>query len=126
MAVTVAEEIHTRLLALHAGQSLDPLADVHVVEQRLEETKRAALDVCAVVLAHDGLDGLGGFVGVVEGDGGDVVVEHVRLDNAVEELATDETEFAIDRGGSTAGIGPAGGRVVGQGRVGVLKESDGN
>jgi hypothetical protein len=36
------------------------------------------------VAAHDGLDGLGGFVGVVEGDGADVVVEDVGFDDTVE------------------------------------------
>jgi hypothetical protein len=58
------------------------------------------------VLAHDGLDGLGGLVGVVEGDGGDVVVEDVGLDDAVEDLAADETELAVNGGGGTTGKVP--------------------
>lgn len=33
--------------------------------------------------AHNGLDGLGGLVGVVEGDSAHVVVEDVGLDDAV-------------------------------------------
>jgi hypothetical protein len=45
------------------------------------------------VLAHDALDGLGGFVGVVEGNRGDVVVEDVGLDDAVEQSAADEAEL---------------------------------
>lgn len=58
------------------------------------------------MLPHHGFDRLGGLVRVVEGDGADVVVEDVRLDDAVEELAADETELAIDGGGRAAGVGP--------------------
>ena len=48
------------------------------------------------MLAHDRFDSFGRFIGVVEGDDGDVVVENVGLDDAVEELAADEAEFAVD------------------------------
>ena len=58
------------------------------------------------MLAHDWLDGLGGLVGVVEGDGADVMVEDVCLDDAVHELATDEAKFAVDGGGCATGVGP--------------------
>ena len=78
------------------------------------------------MLAHDGLDGLGGLVGVVEGDGGDVVVENVGLDDAVEEVAADETEFTVDGGGGAADVVPGRGLVVGERRVGVLEVGDGN
>jgi hypothetical protein len=78
------------------------------------------------VLAHDGLDGLGGLVGVVEGDGGDVVVEDVGLDDAVEDLAADETELAVNGGGGTTGKVPGLAGVVREGRVGVLEVGDGD
>jgi hypothetical protein len=52
--------------------------------QALQEAEGTAFGVGAVVAAHDGLDGLGGFVGVVEGDGADVVVEDVGFDDTVE------------------------------------------
>jgi hypothetical protein len=35
------------------------------------------------VLAHNRLDGLGGFVGVVEWNGADVVVQNVGLDDSM-------------------------------------------
>ena len=78
------------------------------------------------MVAHDGLDGFGGFVGVVERDGGDIVVEDVGFDDAVEELAADEAEFAVDGCGGASGICP-GGRVVMRERgVGVLEKCNGH
>lgn len=78
------------------------------------------------MLAHDRLDGLGGFVGVVEGNSADVVVEDVGLNDAVEELAADETEFAVNGCGGAAGEVPGLASIVGEGRVGVLEEGDGD
>ncbi len=76
--------------------------------------------------AHDLLDGLAGLVGVVKGDGADIVVQNVGLDDPVEQLAADEAEFTIDRGRGTASVSPGGGGVVRQGWIGVLQESDGH
>lgn len=92
----------------------------------LEETKRAALNVGAIVAAHDWLDSFGSFVGMVEGDSGNVVVENVSFDDAVEESAANETEFAIDGCGSSTDIGPAAGGVVGKGGVRMLEIGDCN
>jgi hypothetical protein len=58
------------------------------------------------VTAHDLLYSFGGFIGVVKGDGADVVVKDVGLDNTVEELAADETEFAVDGGSGATSVGP--------------------
>lgn len=74
--------------------------------------------------AHDRLDGLGGQVGVVEGDGADVVVQDVRLDDAVEDVAADEAEVAVDGGGGAADVVPGRRFVVGEGGVGVLEVGD--
>ena len=76
------------------------------------------------MLTHDWLDGLGGLVGIVEGDGGNVVVQHMGLDDAVEEVAADEAELTVDCCSCTAGEGPGLGIVVREGRVGVLEEGD--
>lgn len=59
------------------------------------------------MLAHDRLDGFGGLVGMVEGDGADVVVENVGLNNAVEEGAADETKFAVNGCSGTTNVVPA-------------------
>lgn len=76
------------------------------------------------MVPHHGLDRLSRLVRMVEGDGADVVVEHVRLDDAVEELAANEAEFAVDGCGRAARVGPGCGGVVREGRVGVLEEGD--
>ena len=76
--------------------------------------------------AHDDLDGIGGLVGVVEGDVADIVVQHMGLDDAVENVAADEAEVTVDSGGSSTGEVPHLGLVVGQGWVGVLQVGNGN
>jgi hypothetical protein len=78
------------------------------------------------VLAHDRLDGLGGLIGMVEGDGGDVVVEDVGLDDAVEDLTTNEAELAVNGSGGATGEVPGLAGVVREGRVGVLEVGDGD
>lgn len=78
------------------------------------------------MLTHDWLDGLGGFVGVVEGDGADVMVEDVGFYDAVEEVAADESEFTVDGCGGSTDVVPAFTRVVREGWVGVLEEGDCN
>ena len=76
--------------------------------------------------AHDGPDGAGGLVGVVEGDGADVVVEDVGLDDAVEEVGADGPEVAVDGRGGAAGERPRLRAVVREGRVRVLQVGDGH
>jgi hypothetical protein len=44
----------------------------------------------------------------------------------VEDVTADEAEVTVDGGGSAAGKVPHLGLVVGEGRVGVLQEGDGN
>ena len=76
--------------------------------------------------AHDGLDGLGSLVVVVEGDLADVVVQNVRLDDTVEDVAADEAKLAIDGGGAAADVIPLLGGVVGKRGIGVLEEGEGD
>jgi hypothetical protein len=78
------------------------------------------------VLAHDGTDGIGGLVGVVEGDGANVVVEDVGLDDAVEEVAADEASLAVDGSSGATDEVPLLGVVVRKRGVSVLEEGDGN
>lgn len=102
------------------------MAPTSTVVQGLEESKRSSLDVGAVMLSHDWLDGFGGLIGVVEWDGADVVVEDVGLDDAVEEMTADESKFTIDGCGGSTDVVPALTRVVRKCWVGVLKEGDCN
>lgn len=73
------------------------------------------------MLTHDRLDGFAGLVGIVEWDGADVVVEDVRLDDAVEELAADEAEFAVDGCGGATCKSPSFRSVVRERGIGVLQ-----
>lgn len=125
-AVSVAEEQDTLAGTLGLLARLNPLAHAGAGPQGTDESQGAVLGVGSVVLAHDGADGIGGLVGVVERDGADVVVEDVRLDDAVEEVTADEAHLAIDGGGGATDVVPLLGGVVRQRGVGVLEEGDGN
>ena len=72
------------------------------------------------MFAHNLLDGFGTFVGVVEGDGADVVVENMGLDDSVEDVSTDEAKLAIDSGSGSTGEIPRTIFVMGETGVGVL------
>lgn len=124
--VPVAEEVDALALALCTFARLNPLAPACALPQSSEEAQRATLGVRAVVLAHDTLDGLASLIGMVEGDGRNVVVEHVGLDDAVEKGAADESEFAVDGSSGATDVVPALGGVVREGWVGVLEVGNRN
>ena len=125
-AVAVAEEQHALAVAFGLVDRLDPLAPAGAAPKGADEAEGPALDVGAVVGAHDGPDGVRGLVGVVKGDGGDVVVQHVRLDDAVEELAADEAELAVNGGGGPTRKVPRLGLVVRERGIRVLEVGDGD
>lgn len=72
------------------------------------------MSLAAVVVAHDLLDCFAGFVGVVEGDRADIVVEDVGFDDSVEDVTADESEVAVNGGSGTSGKVPDFGLVVGE------------
>lgn len=125
-AVVVAEEQHTLALALGTLTRFNPLAHTSALPHGLQEASRAVFGVRAVVLAHDGYDSLRSLVGIVERNRGNVVVEDVSLDDAVEKSATNEAKFTIDGGSSSASVSPGIGVVVRQRGIGVLQEGDGD
>lgn len=84
------------------------------------------MSLAAVVLAHDLLDGLGGFISMVEWDGADVVVSDVGLDDSVEKSTANEPEFTVNRGCGTPGEVPGLVVVVRESGVSVLQVSDGH
>lgn len=124
--IAVPEEQDTLAFADSSLRWLNPLAPTSAAPEGLEETERSSLDIGTVMLAHDLLDSFTGLVGVVEGDGANVVVKDVGLDDAVEELATDETEFTIDCCGCSTNVVPASSGVVRKSGISVLEEGDGN
>lgn len=125
-AVAVTVEHDTLALANGTLGGLNPVADTGGGPHGLEETSPAGVGLSAVVVAHDALDGIAGLVGVVEGDVADIVVQHVGLDDTVEDVAADEAEVAVDGSGSAAGEVPHFRLVVRESGVGVLKECNGN
>lgn len=78
------------------------------------------------MLAHYRLDSLRRLIRMVEWDRGDVVVEDVRFDDAVEQASTDEAELAVDRGCGTTCEVPGLALVMWEGRISMLKEGDCN
>lgn len=76
--------------------------------------------------AHDLLDRLAGLVGVVKGDGADIMVEDVGLDDSVQNVTADESKVTVDSSSGTAGKVPDFRLVMGEGGVGVLEVSDGH
>lgn len=125
-AVGVAEEEHTLAFTGSTLHRLNPLAGTGACPHGLEEANPASLGLSAVVVAHDTLDGLGGLIGVVEGDVADIVVQDVGLNDTVEDVAADETEVTIDGGSGSTGEVPDLGLVVGESGVGVLEEGNGD
>lgn len=105
-AVRVAVEEHALALALGALGGLHEVAHAGAGPEGLEEAGPSGLGLGAVVAAHHSLDGLAGLVRVVEGDGADVVVQNVGLDDAVEDVTADEAKVTVDGGGGTTGEGP--------------------
>jgi hypothetical protein len=91
------------------------------VPHTFQESQRAAFNIGAVVAAHDWLDGLGRLVGVVEGDGADIVVKNVSLNNAMEESAADEAELAVNSCGGSTNVSPATSCIMRKCWIGVLK-----
>jgi len=125
-AVGVAVEEHTLALALGTLGGLYPLAGTSAGPESLEESSPAGVSLGAVVVAHDLLDGLAGFIGVVEGDGADIVVEDMGLDDSVENVTADETEVTVDGGSGATGKVPHLRLVVGERGIRVLEVSDGH
>lgn len=110
--VAVAVEKDALAFALGLSAGLNPLAHTGTAPQGSEETGESVGGIVAVVLAHDLANGIGGLVGVVEGDGADVVVQDVSLSDTVHELATNEAHLAIDSGSGTTDVVPLLGTVV--------------
>ena len=125
---TVGVTVEHDTLALTSGTlgGLNPLADTGRGPHSLEETSPAGVSLRAVVLSHDALDGLAGLIGVVEGDVADVVVQHVGLDDTVEDVAADEAKVTVNGGSSATGEVPHFRLVVRKGGVSVLEEGNGD
>lgn len=104
--VSVAEKENTLAFTSCVFTRLNPLAPSGGSPHALDEPESAATSIGSVMLSHDLLNSLAGLIGVVERDDANVVVEYVRLDNAVHKVAADESELTINGCGSTTGEVP--------------------
>lgn len=70
------------------------------------------------------LNSLSTLATVVEGDTGDKVMEHMGLDNVVEDVLANEAKVTVNGSSGTTGKVPLSNVVMGEGRVRVLQVSD--
>lgn len=106
---------------LHPWTFLDKLAVALVFPECGEQ---GCITIFIVVLSHDLLDGLCGFLCMVEWDRGHKMVKHMGPHNVVEEMRVDEPKVTIDGGCSASGKCPLRMGEVWESAVGVLKESN--
>lgn len=77
-------------------------------------------------VAQKRADGGRGLLLLVKGDTGEEMVDDVGVDDAVEEVAADPAEVAVDGGQGTLDVGPALGVIVVDLGVVVVEVCDGN
>ena len=99
MLVVISEKEDALRFPLGTLAGLDPFAEAGRRPDRHDEPKCTAGGVRAVVFTKHRLDSLRRLIGIVKRDRRYEMMEDVRLDDAVHKVATDEAEFAIDRGG---------------------------
>lgn len=125
-AIAVAVEQDALALTLSAFGWFNPLAPTCALVHTLEKAQRAAFDVRAVVTSHDRLDSLCSFICVVKRNCADVMVEHVSLNNAMKDLAANESKFTVNRRSGAANVVPRCTSVVGKSWISVLEVGDRN
>ena len=63
---------------------------------------------------------------MIEGNGGDAVVQNMRLDDVVKEVVADETKVTIDSRCGAARKSPRFGLILGKRRIAVMQIGDGD
>lgn len=121
-AVTLHKVKDTRLrIRASLFGHIDALA-----ESDHQGVQEAVLLLFVVVFTEERLDGLGGAFSMVERNATEKVVNHMVVDNFVEEVTANESGCAIDSSQCALGVGPGFRGVVGNVGVGVLKVGDSN
>lgn len=115
----ITEEVHAGILNCLFNELTSPL----IAPEGCHEGSGA---VGTIVCAHDFTDGVRGLASMVEGDGGDKVVEYVSADDVVEEMGINKAKITVDGSSGTAGEVPGAVIVVRECSICVLKECDGN
>ena len=104
ITITVEDDVLSK--TIRALACFNPLAPSRTSPKGFDEPEWAAFSVRPVVLAHYGLDGFAGFVGIIKRDRGDVVVQDMGFDYTMEERAPYESKFAINGRGGSSSEGP--------------------
>lgn len=79
-----------------------------------------------VVFTEHRLDGLGGFLCIVERNAAEEVVDHMVINDFMEEVTANEAGRAVNGSQCSLGVSPGFGSVVSNLGVGVLEVCDGN
>lgn len=111
---------------LPTGTSL-ALRDIDALaEGNHQGVQEALFLLLVVVFTEHRLDGLGGFLRVVEWNAAEKVVDHVVVNDFVEEVTANEAGGAVNGGQCSLGVSPGFRGVVSNLGVSVLKVCDGN
>lgn len=97
-----------------------------LAESDHQGVQKALLLLFMVVFTEQWLDGLGGPLGIIEGNATEEVVDDVVIDNFMEEVTTNEAGCAVDSSQCALGVGPCLRSVVGNSGVSVLEVGDGD
>ena len=125
-AVAIPVEEHILAFAIATLGGFDPLTHSRTLPQTAKESPHPAFGITAVVVTHDGLDRFRRFVGMIKGNGANVVVEDMSLYDSVEEMWTNGPEVPVNGGSCTSREVPRFGFVVREGWVSVLEVGDGD
>lgn len=104
-----------------ALRDIDALAEGH--HQGVQE---ALILLLVVVFTEHGLDGLGGLLRMVEGNAAEEMVDHMVVNDLVEEVTANEASCAVNCSEGSFGVSPGFCGVVSNLGVSVLKVCDGN
>jgi len=105
---------------------LHKLAPPRTRPQTVQKAQWSSFNIRSIVPSHDRLDSLASFIGVIEGNSGDVVVKDVCFYDAVEKVAAYKAEVAVDGAGSTAGESPSFRTIMRKSRISVLEICNGD
>lgn len=111
---------------LSTGASL-AIGDIDApAEGNHQGVQEALVLLLVVVFTEHRLDGLGSFLGVVERNAAEEVVDNMVVNDFMEEVTTNEAGGAVNCSQCSLGVGPGFRSVVSNLGVGVLKVCDGN
>ena len=123
-SISIPVEQHSLVFTLGAFAWFYPLAPPRVLPHALHKSHGSIRGIRAIMTTQDRFDCLGRFIGMVEWNGRDKVMENVGFNDPMEKMAANETKFTVNRCGGATGECPSTGFVMRQRRIGMLKEGN--